>query len=203
MNDIKELAAALIAIQAEVGVAITNKENPHLRSKYADLGAVWAAIAPALTKHKVAAVQIPVFHDGQQFLRTVLIHESGQSIEGEYLLRPVKDDPQAWGSCLTYARRYSLAAMIGVVSGDDDDGHRASGSKKTGASIDKVKKPDVLSAAERLAMRKVWLKAGKTDEMVQAYLKEAYDLDSTAKIEKRHYQELMAWCAEPKPGAAA
>ena len=198
MENIEKLAVALIAIQSEIGVAVKNKENPHLKSKYADLGAVWDAIAPAMTKHKVAAVQAPVYHDGGQFLRTILLHESGQSIEGEYLVRPTKDDPQAWGSCLMYARRYSLAAMIGVVSGEDDDGHRASGRNK-GANIDKVKGQDLISAAERIAMKKVWTKAGKSDNMVMSYLKEAYEAEGTAQVKKSDYQDVMAWCAEPKP----
>ncbi len=201
MENIEKLASALIKVQSEIGVAVKNKENPHLRSKYADLAAVWDAIAPALTKYGVAVVQAPIWRDGGQFLRTILIHESGQSIEGEYLVRPTKDDPQAWGSCLMYARRYSLAAMIGVVSGEDDDAHRASGGRNKGANIDKVKGPELISAAERIAMKKVWTKAGKTDAMVASYLLEAYEANGTAQVKKSDYQDIMAWCAEPKPSA--
>ncbi len=101
---------------------------------------------------------------------------------------------------MTYARRYSLAAMVGVVSGEDDDAHSSSKpGRSKGANIDKVKGPEMISAAERIAMKKVWTKAGKSDAMVMDYLKEAYEAEGTAQVKKSDYQDVMAWCAEPKP----
>lgn len=58
----------------------------------------------------------------------MLIHESGEWIESEPItMRPVKNDPQGIGSCSTYARRYSMAAMLSLNTGEDDDGNGASG----------------------------------------------------------------------------
>ncbi len=201
MENVEKIAAALVKVQAAISPAVKNKENPHLRSKYADLGAVWDACQVPLTENAIAVTQIPVYHDGLMFCKTILLHESGQSLEGEYMIRPTKEDPQGYGSAFTYARRYSLCGMLGVTN-DDDDGHRASARGKT-ANIDKVKGADVISTAERIAMKKVWTKAGKSDETVMAYLREAFDVDATAKILKKDYQDIMAWCAEPKPTAGA
>jgi hypothetical protein len=205
-----KIAAALVAVQAELRVVKKNKmlrvekEGRVVRATpYADLGAVWEGVHEVLTKHKVAVVQAGSFHDGVFFLRTILLHESGESVEGEYVVRPARDgDAQALGSAVTYARRYSMCAMLGIVT-EDDDGAKASTRGKV-ADTGKVKEglQEKLSAAERMALTKVAKKAGKTEQIVKTYLKEAYGVESTADLKKQDYQEVMAWCAEPKPNAA-
>lgn len=192
-----KLAAAMVKVQAEIKVAVKGKDNPFFKTKYADLGAVWEACHEALTSNEVAVIQSPVVAEGTMRLKTTLVHVSGESMSGEYLILPVKNDPQAYGSAVTYARRYSLAAMVGIIQ-EDDDGAKASTRGKA-ANMDKVKGPELISAGQRLALRKVWLKAGKTDSMVASYLQAAYEIDSTAKIKASDYQDVMAWCAEPKP----
>jgi hypothetical protein len=125
MGEINELAAALAKAQAAINPAARESENPHLRSRYADLASVWEACRKALTDHGLSVVQMPEPLDGGVALRTTLLHTSGQSITG---LLPLAFDPgkmQSLGSAITYARRYSLAAMVGVVSEEDDDGHQA------------------------------------------------------------------------------
>ncbi len=97
-----------------------DSENPFFKSKYADLGSVWKACHEALSDNGFSVVQGGTFKDGHFFMVTTLIHSSGQSISGDYIILPVKGDPQAYGSAWTYARRYSLAAMVGVISEDDD-----------------------------------------------------------------------------------
>lgn len=196
-----KLAAAMVKVQAALKPARKVKENPHLRAKYSDLAAVWEAAHEALTDAEVAVLQpFNVTPAGLPCLDTVLLHASGERLVGRYLLRPVKDDPQGYGSAGTYARRYSLAAMVGIVQ-DDDDGIRATTRGKA-ANLDKAKDAaGLISAAQRIALKKVWTKAGKTDAQVKEYLREAYDLDSTDKIKAADYQDLMAWCAETKPNA--
>lgn len=195
-----KLAAAMVKVQAGLKGARKVKENPHLRSRYADLASVWEACYEALTENGVAVIQPFAFEGGVMFLDTILLHESGESIRGRYMLRPVKEDPQAYGSAATYARRYSLAAMIGIVQ-YDDDALFASRRGRAGSAIDKVKGKDVISAAERIALKKIWTKAGKTESQVASYLQEAFEVGSTAEIQKKDYQEIAAWCAEPKPNA--
>ena len=125
MENVDKLAAALVKAQREMKGAKKDSENSFFKSKYADLGSVWEACHEALSANGIAVVQSPAFRDGHFFLTTTLLHSSGQTISGDYLIKPVKDDPQAYGSAYTYARRYSLAAMVGVIS-EDDDGNAAS-----------------------------------------------------------------------------
>ena len=120
MENVEKLAAALVKAQSAMKIAKKDSENPFFKSKYADLGSVWEACHSALSENEIAVVQSPVFLDGRFFLRTTLLHSSGQSISGDYLIKPVKEDPQAYGSAYTYARRYSLAAVLGIVEGLSD-----------------------------------------------------------------------------------
>lgn len=124
-DSIAKLAMAMVKAQTQVGIAIKNAVNPHLKNKYADLGAVWDAIAPAMKEHGLAAVQMPApSDDGRLHLETVLLHESGEWLSNVTVMPLAKQDPQGYGAALTYARRYALAALMGVTQ-DDDDGERA------------------------------------------------------------------------------
>jgi hypothetical protein len=122
---IKELAGALSLAQSEMLGATKASVNPFFKSHYADLAAVWDACRKALTKNGLAVVQTTSEGQGGIPVETILIHSSGEWISGVLLVRPVKDDPQAMGSAITYARRYALAAMVGVAP-EDDDGNAAS-----------------------------------------------------------------------------
>jgi hypothetical protein len=105
--------------------ALKDTANPFFKSKYADLTSVWEACREALTKNGLSVVQTTEFEGDAVWIETILLHSSGESIKGRYPLRPMQQTPQGYGSALSYARRYSLAAMVGVVA-DDDDGHAAS-----------------------------------------------------------------------------
>lgn len=117
---------AFAKMQAEIRPAIKDSTNPAFRSKYADLAAIWEAIKQPLANHGFSVIQVPQFEGDSIWLRTMVLHSSGEFIEGRYPLRPVKQDPQGYGSALTYARRYSISAMLGVVADIDDDGNAAS-----------------------------------------------------------------------------
>lgn len=125
-HDITLLAVALVKAQSEFQPALKSSLNPHFKSKYADLSTVWEVARPVLVKHGLAVIQAPDVVEGKQALRTTVLHTSGQWISSLYLLNPVKQDPQGQGSAMTYARRYSLSSMLGIVSEDDDDGNAAS-----------------------------------------------------------------------------
>lgn len=124
-----QLAAALAAVQARLPAAVKDKQNPHLRNRYADLGSVWDACRDLLPEHGLAIVQRGVNEGGVWGLETVLAHASGEWIAGVVPLlcgaNKGTSEMQALGSAMTYARRYGLAAILGVVSEDDDDGHAA------------------------------------------------------------------------------
>lgn len=126
-ENITELAAALAKAQAEIGAAKRDSENPHFKTRYADLASVWDAIRQPLTKHGIAVVQAPGTDDtGAVTMTTSLVHNSGQWMRSTVGCKPAKIDAQSVGSVITYLRRYALAAMVGVAP-DDDDGEAAIG----------------------------------------------------------------------------
>ena len=124
-DNVGELAKALSAAQSQLKGAVRSAENPFFRSRYADLSSVWDACREALTKNGLSVVQTTSFSEIGVPVETTLLHTSGEWIGGTLLVKPVKEDPQAMGSAITYARRYALAAMVGVAP-EDDDGNAAS-----------------------------------------------------------------------------
>ncbi|MCA6302073.1 MAG: ERF family protein [Phenylobacterium sp.] len=125
---IAALAKALSAAQGEIEGAVKGKNNPAFRSKYADLSAVWDACREALSKNGLSVIQSPgPCADGRMEMTTVLAHASGEWMRGTLTIPLGKVDAQAYGSATTYARRYALAAFVGVAP-EDDDGNAASAS---------------------------------------------------------------------------
>lgn len=122
---LKNLAAALCKAQADMEGAKKDAKNPHFNSKYADLASVWDAIREPLTKNGLSIVQLPRSMQGGVEVETILLHTSGESLSSVLAVPATKSDAQGFGSALTYARRYSLMAMVGVAP-EDDDGNAAS-----------------------------------------------------------------------------
>jgi hypothetical protein len=123
-DNINELAKALASAQSQMKVAPFNKVNPHFKNKYADLTAVIDAVRGPLNDNCIAFTQMPENVGGAICLVTRFLHSSGQWMSGEYPL-PANVSPQQLGSALTYAKRYSLAAMAGISSDEDDDAEGA------------------------------------------------------------------------------
>ncbi|PEQ65507.1 ERF family protein [Bacillus cereus] len=123
---ITELAKSLVKFNSEVNKIAKDADNPFFKNNYATLDTIIDEIRPILSKHGLSIMQIPS-GDGQNVtLKTLLLHESGEWLESDELtMKPVKNDPQAVGSCITYARRYSLAAFLSLNTGEDDDGNGA------------------------------------------------------------------------------
>ena len=120
-----KLDAALAKAQGKIDAARKDAVNPHFKSKYADLSAVWAAVRPALSESGISVTQWPVNgSDDKVHLVTRLAHE-GEWMMSEFSLPVSKRDAQGCGSALTYLRRYGLSAAVGVVADDDDDGNAA------------------------------------------------------------------------------
>lgn len=124
----KELFQALIKAQSEMRTATKDAKNPHFRSNYADFNSVSEACRDALHRNGLTFVQPTRIHEsGVTVVVTRILHTSGQMIEGEYpVLAKDMTDPQKHGAGLTYARRYALASMLGIVQ-EDDDGNAAAG----------------------------------------------------------------------------
>lgn len=125
-ESVKNIAKALAQFQAEVKNPTNTANNPYFNSKYAPLDEVLNTVRPILSKHGLSVLQFPS-GDGQNIIvTTVVMHESGEWIESDPLtLRADKATAQGAGSAITYARRYSLSAVLGISSEDDDDGNYA------------------------------------------------------------------------------
>ncbi len=119
---IGKLAEALAKAQKHIDGAKKGAVNPHLRSKYADLSSVWAACRDALADNGLAVTQhmADMGAPGAVKVVTTLMHASGEWLSGETVMPVTKQDAHGYGSAITYARRYSLAAMVGVSPEDDD-----------------------------------------------------------------------------------
>lgn len=130
-DSLAAIGAALARAQGQVKIALKDSDNPHLRSKYADLGSVWAACREALTANGLSIIQMPVADEpGYIGLETIILHESGEFMANT-ARTPAKDPKgnetaQSVGSAITYLRRYALSSALGIVADEDDDGHAAS-----------------------------------------------------------------------------
>ena len=141
--ELKDLFTALAKAQAEMQVAELSHENPYFKARYADLAAIIKASRAALTRNGLSiSQQLLTDQQGYTQLHTMLGHNSGQWIESRMRIAPPKNDVQSLGSYITYIRRYSIAALCGIVAGnEDDDGSLAmpethhAPSRKSSASI--------------------------------------------------------------------
>ena len=176
-EEIKNLAAAFVAAQAEIGAAIKGSVNPHFKSNYADLAAVIEAIRPAFAKHGLAFIQEVSEREDGIYIVTVIMHKSGEMYRTPPFPMPApKKDPHGYGSAVTYAKRYSLQATFGVPS-EDDDGNKAVEGKQaeqsrtrfpspvtsslTGVELD----PEVKERMERIANSLVDLHASEDTDV--------------------------------------
>src|SRR5205085_8093826 len=120
---IVNLAKALKQFHASVGKITKDATNPFFNSKYATLSTILEAIKQPLLEAGLSFTQFPT---GQNGLTTVLMHgESGEYMQCDYFMQPVKNDPQAQGSVISYMRRYALAAVLGLNLDEDDDANHA------------------------------------------------------------------------------
>jgi len=125
-EDTKELFTALAKAQGQVKDAELDKVNPHFRTRYASLGSIWSACRNALSSNGLSVIQgLAHDKDGKIVLESRLTHSSGQQIVFFCPMLISKNDMQGLGGAITYARRYSLAALVGIVADEDDDGNSA------------------------------------------------------------------------------
>jgi hypothetical protein len=119
------ISKALVKAQAAMSHAAKDAKNPHFKSAYSSLASVIDAVRPALSSNGLAFVQKLHTADGGVAVETVLIHESGQEMSfGTLFIPATKQDAQGYGSAISYAKRYSLQAALGIAS-EDDDGQAA------------------------------------------------------------------------------
>jgi hypothetical protein len=124
---LEKLGEALAKAQGQIQDAKKDSDNPFFKSHYADLASVWEACRKPLSDNGLAVIQSIEVKEGKRFVSTMLLHSSGQFIASELDLTMKEETMQSIGSAITYARRYSLSALVGVAPDDDDDGEGAVG----------------------------------------------------------------------------
>jgi hypothetical protein len=136
-----KIAVALAAFQAELpkvgkeNTAQVRSEKGSYQYQYADLADISPEVLPKLARHGLSWTCRPTLtHDGKFVLRYALMHTSGEVIEGDWPLPNPASSSQVLGSAVTYARRYSLAAVTGIApGGEDDDGAAANSAAQRAA----------------------------------------------------------------------
>ena len=125
-ESIANIAAALCKFQSECPAPKKIAENPHFKSKYSPLEEIISTIKPHLSKNGLSFFQSTTTEGENICVTTLILHTSGEFIESEPLKLPMgKVTAQNAGSAVTYARRYSLCAALGIAAEDDDDGNAA------------------------------------------------------------------------------
>ena len=146
----KHIAAAFVKAQRAFGPALKTSTNPHFRSKYADLSNCIEAVIEALNSNGIGLMQRTYESKDGVMVETVFVHESGEVMECGLLHVPAgKQDPQGYGSALTYARRYSLLAATGLAP-EDDDGNSASRKTEIKSTVNENQIADLLAAMDEV-----------------------------------------------------
>lgn len=146
----KSIAEALANAQRELIDPPRSAWNPHFKTRYADLCTVLQTVRPVLARHGIALVQATQLDDqGHMVLVTRLLWGHEEQIASYYPVTPQQNTPQGMGAALTYARRYALAALVGVASDDDDDGNAASEKPAKAAKVREVE-PKTVAAADMI-----------------------------------------------------
>lgn len=180
-NELKSnFAKSFIKAQAEMVNASKDSTNPHFKSKYADLTSVRDACVPFLNKHGIAVLQPIVQLENKQYIKTMLLHETGESMECLTEIMHAQNTAQAHGSGITYARRYGLQSLV-CIGAEDDDGQKASENPKQELRND----DDVRTGAEN------WFKKFKEDAENCKSLNELEELykkneDALKRLRKRY-----------------
>lgn len=121
----KQFIEAFLKAQKQMENAVKGSNNPYFKSKYADLNSVREACTSILNEHGIVILQPMITIDGNEYVQTILLHESGEKIESfTKILCKSPNDPQAYGSGVTYARRYGLQSLVSLGA-EDDDGNNA------------------------------------------------------------------------------
>jgi hypothetical protein len=181
-----------------------NAINPHFKNRYATLDVICDDVREVCKANGIAVIQTPTINDDGVFVLRAIAVSGDESITlGDYPIRPTKDDPQGYGSAITYARRYQICAIFGIAAEEDDDGNAASAPKTAQAQAPKPVQPkdgkssmnpsvdvDVMKrlsvvCAESMKMDKV------NAEIMKTWFMDTYKSDLT-KCEQSYIEEILA-----------
>jgi hypothetical protein len=182
-----KIAAAFVKAQRAFGPALKTSTNPHFRSKYADLSNCIEAVIEALNNNGIGLMQRTYESKDGVMVETVFVHESGEVMECGLLHVPAgKQDPQGYGSALTYARRYSLLAATGLAP-EDDDGNSASRKTEIKSTVNESQIADLLAAMDEVTtikeLQEAYKAAYKATNGEQAWQTKAIDKKDAKKAQ--------------------
>ncbi len=179
----------LIKVQGALESVGKSSLNPHFKNKYANLTDILAVVKPALNNNNFFLTQKVLIKDGSEVLRTEITHKSGQILDSEAPLNVAdRNNPQKYGSAITYMRRYSLTALLGIEE-EDDDGQKATQQK---APIDRP-----LNPAEIATLQKIIDKVSEVDPNFSIVtMCEALKVKSLAEIKHNRFNNLISRLTE-------
>lgn len=187
-----KLYESLAKAQMEMEIAKMDSSNPFFKSKYADLTSIMKASRPYLAKNGLSVIQRILPGSNVSYLYTRLGHASGQWIESRVLIDPMKKDIQSLGSYITYLRRYSYGAIVGVVSSDeDDDGEVAMSSTRVATSdksAGKISKAQLQILSEELKGQ---------EDLLEEVLKVA-GISKLSDLKQGRYTNAINWVRDNK-----
>ena len=180
--EIGELAAAMAAAQIELRnpkktetATVATKSGGQYSYHYMELAQLIEICREVLAKHGLAIFQPVAANLSTVTITTLIAHRSGQWIASDLALHPVDSGPQAIGSAITYARRYGLAAMVGIAGEEDDDGAAASverdAIRKPAARVTEAAIPRPAATDGRLpeAVQAIWRRMGQRGGIVPEF----------------------------------
>ena len=186
----ENICKAFVKFQSEFKGMKPDSSNPFFKSTYISLDGILETTRPILAKNGLAVIQEATGDGEYIFVKTKLIHESGEMIETEILkMKPQKNDPQSMGSCITYSKRYQLAALLGICECIDDDANTATYGNN---SPDQSKSNGKLSAKQVGRLLAIGLKAGIKEPEIKKVIKAEFGKD---KIEDLSIEDYNSICS--------
>jgi len=188
-ESIVEISKALAKFQGEVKQPLKDADNPYFKSKYVPLENVVESISSIAPNHGLSFVQWALNDEnGRVGVATMLMHESGEFIEFDpVFINAEKQTPQGAGSLITYLKRYSLSAVFGITSDQDDDANESSGNNKNTQKNNKN-----LSEAQVKRLYAI----GKSVQVNAADIKKVimndYNKTDVALLTKKEYDEVCS-----------
>ncbi len=176
----ENLIKALIKARKGFKPIKKDKVNPHFKNRYASLDSVNTAVLDALCENDLVVTQVTEPMDSGQGVKTTLWHSSGEKLES-FLMLPNIQDMQKLGAAITYARRYSLSAILGISADEDDDGNAAQPPKRN---------PNLISEGQRKRLYAIANQNGFDKDSSKGLLK-SFGFESSDDVTKAKYDEVI------------
>ena len=186
----ENICKAFVKFQSEFKGMKPDSSNPFLKSTYISLDGILETARPILAKNGLAVIQEATGDGDYIFIKTKLIQESGEMIETEVLkMKPQKNDPQSMGSCITYSKRYQLAALLGICECIDDDANIATYGN---SSPEHSKSTGKLSAKQVGRLLAIGLKAGIKEPEIKKVIKAEFGKDKIEDLSIEAYNSICS-----------